>query len=77
MLMYQEKRRHALMRCQVNLSDNMVSKVDAYAKDMGVSRSALCSILIGQGIMSFEKANSVVESMKPELLDVVKNIATK
>ena len=65
------------MRCQVNLSDNMVSKVDAYAKDMGVSRSALCSILIGQGIMGFEKANSVVESMKPELLDVVKSIATK
>lgn len=32
------------MRIQVNLSDEMVSKVDYYSQKMGVSRSALCSI---------------------------------
>lgn len=42
------------MRVQVNLSEEMVENVDKYAKQMGVSRSALCSILIGQGIMSYE-----------------------
>ena len=44
------------MRVQVNLSDEMVCKVDLYAKKMGVSRSALCSMLIGQGIMSYDKS---------------------
>ena len=44
------------MRVQVNLSDEMVSKVDAYARKMGVSRSALCSMLVGQGIMNYDKS---------------------
>lgn len=44
------------MRVQVNLSDEMVGKVDAYARKMGVSRSALCSMLVGQGIMSYDKS---------------------
>jgi metal-responsive CopG/Arc/MetJ family transcriptional regulator len=44
------------MRVQVNLSDEMVSKVDMYARKMGVSRSALCSMLVGQGIMGYDKS---------------------
>lgn len=44
------------MRVQVNLSYEMVGKVDAYARKMGVSRSALCSMLVGQGIMNFDKS---------------------
>lgn len=43
------------MRVQVNLSDEMVVKVDKYAQHIGVSRSALCSLLIGQGIMEYDK----------------------
>lgn len=56
---------HIIMRCQVNLSDEMVERVDLYAKKMGVSRSSLCSILIGQGIMTFDKS-----------LDILTDIAT-
>lgn len=44
------------LRVQVNLSDEMVKKVDSYAHGMGVSRSALCSMLIGQGILSYDKS---------------------
>lgn len=44
------------MRVQVNLSDEMVCKVDSYARKMGVSRSALCSMFVGQGIMSYDKS---------------------
>ena len=44
------------MRVQVNISDEMVVKIDEYARKMGVSRSALCSVLIGQGIMNYEKS---------------------
>lgn len=55
------------MRIQMNLSDEMVAKVDLYAKKMGVSRSALCALLIGQGIMNYEKSESVLESLGKEL----------
>ncbi len=48
------------MRAQVNLSDEMVGKVDEYARKMGVSRSALCSMLIGQGIMSYERSTDLL-----------------
>lgn len=50
------------MRVQVSLSDEMVQCVDFYAKRIGVSRSALCSMLIGQGIMTFD--NSMNEEIK-------------
>lgn len=44
------------MRVQVSLSDDMVKRVDKYAHMMGVSRSALCSVLVGQGIMNYDNA---------------------
>lgn len=43
------------MKVQVNLSDELVSKIDVFAKAMGVSRSALCGVWIGQTVMSMEK----------------------
>lgn len=41
------------LRVQVNLGDEMLRQVDYYAEMMGVSRSALCSVLIGEGILDF------------------------
>lgn len=52
-----------VMRIQVIASDEMVAKVDKYANMMGVSRSALCSILIGQGIMGYEKSIDIFEKV--------------
>lgn len=57
------------MRVQVNLSDEMVAHVDRYAKSMGVSRSALCSMLIGQGIMSYNKSMDILEVLGDRLGD--------
>lgn len=57
------------MRVQVNLSDEMVSNVDKYAKSMGVSRSALCSMLIGQGIMSYNKGMDILNVIGEKLGD--------
>ena len=57
------------MRVQVNLSDEMVEKVDGYAKKMGVSRSALCSMLVGQGIMSYDKSMDVITLLGDKLGD--------
>lgn len=60
------------MRVQVNVSDELVSKIDKYAKTMGVSRSALCSVWIGQYVMSldrgFEAASSVLDKYGSELM---------
>lgn len=57
------------MRVQVNLSDEMVEKVDGYAKKMGVSRSALCSMLVGQGIMSYDKSMDIISVLGDKLGD--------
>ena len=66
--MYHDKGRD-FMRIQVNLSDEMVSKVDAYATKMGVSRSALCSMLVGQGIMSYDKSMDLISILGDKLGD--------
>ena len=34
------------MRLQVNVSDNVVKRIDMLAKEIGVTRSALCSMMI-------------------------------
>lgn len=57
------------MRVQVNLSDEMVNKVDVYARKMGVSRSALCSILVGQGIMGYDKSMDLMTLLGDKLGD--------
>lgn len=55
------------MKVQVNVSDDMVQRLDTYARKMGVSRSALCSVLIGQGIMGYDKAFEMCDgSVKQE-----------
>lgn len=56
------------MRVQVNLSDEMVKKVDDYAKMIGVSRSALCSMFIGQSIMSYDKGLELMNKLSDTYL---------
>lgn len=51
------------MRIQVNLSDKMVERVDKIAEDMGLSRSALCNMMIGQGVNSYEKAQIILSDV--------------
>lgn len=49
-------------RIQVNLGDKSLALLDSYADAMGVSRSALCSVLIGQGLMNY---NPILLSVRP------------
>lgn len=56
-----------MKRVQVSLSDEMVDKVDSYARKMGVTRSALCALLIGQGIMSYDKGSDILSTLGKEL----------
>lgn len=50
------------MRIQVSLSDDMVARVDKLAESYGVTRSALCSMYIGQMVDGTEKARILFEN---------------
>ena len=51
------------MRVQVNVSDDLVERIDFYAKKMGTSRSALCSLFIGMGMIGLEKSNTILDNI--------------
>ena len=57
------------MRIQVNLGDALLSKVDKLADACGVARSALCSMLISQGVLAYEKSFEIMDSLKESLPD--------
>lgn len=60
------------VKVQITLSEDMVCRVDDYAKSMGISRSALCAIFIGQGIMSYDKTfDTLSRNMSKEVSEVV------
>lgn len=46
------------MRIQVNVADDIAKRIDILAKQMGVSRSSLCSIWIAQALSAAEKEYS-------------------
>lgn len=50
-------------KLQVNVSDDLVEKIDIIAKALGVSRSSLCAIWIGQGALGYEKVFDTLERM--------------
>lgn len=56
------------MKVQVNVSDELVKKIDEYAKIMGISRSALCAVWIGQGVLGYEKTFDIFQSTFGESL---------
>lgn len=51
------------MRLQIGISDEMASRLDRLSERMGVTRSALCAMLLGQGALSLEKSLNFVENM--------------
>ena len=50
-------------RLQVMITDEMLEKIDYYAEKTACSRSSLCSMFIGQGLMAFDKSFEVVDSL--------------
>lgn len=58
------------MRVQINLSETMVEKVDKLAQMMGVSRSSLCSMFVGQNVITYEKTFEAINlAAKTNLVD--------
>lgn len=62
------------MKVQVNLNDDIVRKIDEYAKAIGISRSAVCAMWIGQSVLGVEKATEALQNMG---VDVAKNLKDK
>lgn len=61
------------MRVQVNLSDEIVEKLDYYSTLIGISRSALMAVFIGQGLMGYEKSFSVLENVGVQAAEILKS----
>lgn len=59
------------MRMQVNANEQMVAKLDKYAEMMAVSRSALCSMLIGQGLMGLDRSCGILNDLGNRLGDAL------
>lgn len=59
------------MRLQVNANEQMVAKLDKYAEMMAVSRSALCSMLIGQGLMGLDRSCGILNDLGERLGDAL------
>ena len=50
-------------RIYVTVSSDMAERIDFYREKMGLTRSAYCAYLIGQGVMSMDKAMGVWDEM--------------
>ena len=57
------------MRLNVNVSDELLVRIDRYADSLGVSRSALCTMLIAQGVTNYEKSMQIIEQLGLSLVD--------
>lgn len=60
------------MRIQVNVGQGTVARLDRLAKEVGVTRSALCSMLIYQGLPNDFDENErdlLIEHLQEKLID--------
>ena len=61
------------MKVQVKVNDELVERIDYYAKKMGMSRSSLCAYFIGIGMMSLDKSNSLVDQLGGQFFEDFQN----
>lgn len=55
------------MRININVSENVVSRLDSIAQGYGMNRSQLCTFFIGQGVRSVEMQNQAAAALGPQL----------
>lgn len=56
------------MRLQINVSDNLAKKIENYAKEFGVSKSAFCSMMLGQSVMGLDGAKDALTQVGKAML---------
>lgn len=60
------------MRINVNVSDELNNKIENYSKQFGVSKSQFCSMMIGQGVMSYDKTFDMMGGLKDSIQEQMK-----
>lgn len=62
------------VRLQISVSDSLAADIDKYAEKVGVSRNALCAMLLHNSILDYNyKIQQIDESAKEELYNMQKN----
>jgi len=51
------------MKLQVNVADSFCERIDKYASDLGISRSAFCAMLIGQGVRAYDASYNLLDEV--------------
>lgn len=54
-------------RINISLSEDMLKRLDYYASLFGIPRASMCSMLIGQGIVAWDKSISITDSMVQQI----------
>ena len=62
------------MRVQVNLSDELVERVDNYCNRIGIARSAMISVMVGQYMDQLEKADNVLTNAYNDVTSNLKGL---
>lgn len=61
------------MRVTTNVSDDLVVRIDNVCEKIGCTRSSLLAILVGQGLIAYEKSLDLIDSVSAEFGYDVKN----
>lgn len=59
-------------RITITVSDESVEKLSYYGEKMGMNRSALCAYFVGQGLLSMDKAYSLIDRVAFDMSDEMK-----
>lgn len=62
------------VRLQISVSDALAADIDTYADKIGVSRNALCAMLLHNSVMEYNsKVQQIDDGAKAELYQQQKN----
>lgn len=60
------------IKIQINMNADMVRKIDAFAKSIGMNRSSICQYWIGQGYRQQETQSNMFENMSQAISNDIK-----
>ena len=59
-------------RITITVSDESIEKLSYYGDKMGMNRSALCAYFVGQGLLSMDKAYSLIDRFASDMSEEMK-----
>lgn len=62
------------MRIHITVADDMVERLDKIANEMGVTRSALAAVYIGQGVIGHEMSFKQLKRLGDITADKIKSL---